>query len=204
MVVDALVDLGAHVNEEDNERRTPLSYASEFGDINTVRTLIKSGAHLSELGDYNERLLPCHYDAKQGHAMIVQDMMAECWDRWGMDNVDGDEMTPLNWAIKSGNADTVRALLAKRNSISSNYYHTEKPALHFAIEVGRVDMVDLLLTMDDVDPNYNHSRYINSPPLICAIRRKQWPLFSTILRAKGLDADRTNKNNSRLSGGQRL
>lgn len=172
MVVDALVDLGAHVNEEDSERRTPLSYASEFGDINTVRTLIKNGAHLSELGDYNERLLPCHYAAKQGHAMIVQDMMAEWWDRWGMDNVDGDEMTLLNWAIKSGNANTVQALLAKRNSISSNHYHTEKPTLHFAIEVGRVDMVDLLLTMDDVDPNYNHSRYINSPPLICAIRRK--------------------------------
>lgn len=192
MVVKALVDRGAAVEEEDRDGRTALSYAAELGDINMVRMLIREGATLMNRGnhDYEDRRRPCHYAAKQGHATIVGDMARKWKGSGAMDWLDNERMTPLSWAITSGNAATVRALLGGGRLVADpNHYHTTKPALHWAIREGKDEIVDALLGFEDVDPNHNNSNAIDAPPLVCAVRLRKETIFDRLLSSERIRAD---------------
>lgn len=48
-----------------------MSYASELGDINAVRMLLRTGPMESEHNDQLKRMLPSLYAAKESKAMII-------------------------------------------------------------------------------------------------------------------------------------
>lgn len=99
-------------------------------------------------------------------------------------------MTPLSWAITSGNAATVCELTRKGSSISPNSYDTQKPALHLAIQQDKKEIVDVLLKCEEVDPNFIYGRTIDSPPLIHALRLGKEAIFEKLLDFATVDADR--------------
>ncbi|KAI5918531.1 putative ankyrin repeat protein [Camillea tinctor] len=195
MVVQALIELGAAINHEDDHKRNALSYASELGNINTARTLLRNKA-ISKDTDSGEwrKQGALHYAAKQGHAIIIQDIL-EVSSSGAVDDEDQDGITPLSWAIRSGNPDAVWVLTRNAHGNYLNHYHTRKPVLHLAIAENREDMVDVLLKVENVDPNFNHSRYINSPPLVCAVRLKYESIFEKLLSSARINADCADQEN---------
>ncbi|KAK8108385.1 hypothetical protein PG984_014186 [Apiospora sp. TS-2023a] len=188
MVVKALADRGARIEVKDEYNRTALSYASELGDINTVRILISNEADNSDLSDHmHNKRGPQHLAARQGHALIMADM-ARRWSSAFPDifKEDCQNMTPLNWAITSGSSATVRAIL-------QNIYwdrdggFTKKPALHWAIREGKGDIVDVLLEFEHVDPNFSNDKTAGEPPLVWTVKLKNESIFEKILHSKRLD-----------------
>ncbi|KAG8667761.1 hypothetical protein FPOAC1_012600 [Fusarium poae] len=190
MVVEILIKIGANIHFED-QGRTALSYSSEYGDINIVRLLIRSGAELRSKSNtsYEPERFPCHYAAENGHATIIDAMVQEWKSSSEMDREDDRNMTPLSLAITYGNPSTVRALLSRGSWVDANHYHTKKPALHLAIAIGREDMVEVLLQCSTVDPNHSHGATIDCPPLVLALKKNQESMFDMILAASNVNAD---------------
>ncbi|KAM0473854.1 hypothetical protein ACHAPX_007902 [Trichoderma viride] len=191
MVIKSLVEQGASIDQEDENERTALSYAAELGDINTASTLMDMGASLRNRGanDDEHRKLAIHFAAKQGHATIIRNMMEKFSGSPVLDDEDEEGMTPLSWAITSGNAATVCELTRKGSSISPNSYGTRKPALHLAIQEDKEEIVDVLLKSKKVDPNHKRGSTVNSPPLIHALRLRKEAIFDKLLNFAKTDAD---------------
>lgn len=199
MVAAALVRLGAQLKYEDDEKRNAFSYASELGDINTARILMKNGATLRNVdhngGDYDQ-LSPLYYAAKQGHAVIIEEIL-EKYGNSDISNEQGDKghhrMTPLSCAIRSGIPAAVHAIIKDAHKNYLNHYHTKEPALHLAISEKQGDLVDVLLANKAVDTNFNHSASVSSPPLVCAVRLRNESIFEKILNHARVDADCADK-----------
>lgn len=190
MVTKNLVEHGASIDQEDDDERTALSYAAELGDINTASTLMDLGASLrNRKNDDQHRKLAIHFAAKQGHAAIIRHMMTKFNRSSDLDDEDEEGMTPLSWAITSGNAVTVLELTRDGSSISPNAYDTKKPALHLAIQEDKEEIVDVLLKDKKVDPNHNDGETIDSPPLIHALRLRKGVIFDKLLNSAKIDAD---------------
>lgn len=196
MVVQHLVKDGADIDGDMIDGQTALWHATQIGDINMVRVLIKEGATLRNKDPYwNKPVTPYHVAALRGHAIIMEDLMK----KWPMDQIlnhdsdgKGNIMTPLNFAIKSGNPATVRALLCPGSAVDPN--HRRYPALHYAIKQGRTDMVEVLLEQPQVDPNLNHGPTISCPPLICAVRLKKDEIFDQLLRNSRVDVNSIDRD----------
>lgn len=191
MVIKAISASVVAINQRDQHGRTALSYASELGDINAVRVLMRAGAIEGVRIDKEERMLPSHYAAKGGHAVIIKDIIAK-WPETYDGEEDESGLTPLNWAITSGNVAAVRAferkdLFAGRHM--SNYSRYWRPPLHWAIHKRKADIVEALLESLNVDPNLSSTDSIKTPPLTCAVRLRDESIFDRILRSKRLDAD---------------
>lgn len=190
MVIKALRESDLDINHPDQDGRTALSYASELGDINGVRALIKAGAVQDVHKDRKKRMLPSHYAARGGHAIITADILKKWPDSCREE--DERELTPLNWAITSGNLATVRAFEKKDRGKWEMYnsYQNWRPPLHWAIKERKADIVGLLLESEDVEPNVSDTRSVQTPPLTCAVRLKDQSIFDRILRSKRVDADK--------------
>ena len=50
-LIGHLLRNGAAVDDRDQNKRTPLSYAAEYGALNTVKILLKNGAKVNSLDD---------------------------------------------------------------------------------------------------------------------------------------------------------
>ncbi|GAW24157.1 hypothetical protein ANO14919_137380 [Xylariales sp. No.14919] len=195
MVVEALIKLGAAVNHEDDNTRNALSYASQHGDINMVRVLLKNGALATPEGLYRpNRPGALYYAAKQGHPVIIRDILDRFRGR-GLQSdrvvVDNEQRrtTPLSCGIRAGNPAVVEALIHGASENELNDYHTAEPVLHLAIAENQGAIVDVLLKNEAVDINFNHSETIDSPPLVCAVRLRNEPIFEKILNSTKVDAD---------------
>lgn len=61
-----------------------------------------------------------------------------------------------------------------------------------AIQEDKEEIVDVLLKGKKVDPNHNHGRTIDSPPLIYALRLRKEGIFDKLLNFAKIDADCTD------------
>ncbi|KAI0411474.1 ankyrin repeat-containing domain protein [Xylaria grammica] len=98
-------------------------------------------------------------------------------------------MTPLSCGIRSGNPAVVDALIHGASKNELNDYNTAEPVLHLAIAENQGAIVDVLLEIEAVNINFNKNNTIESPPLICAVRLRNEPIFEKILNAAKVDAD---------------
>lgn len=193
IVIQALNPPVEIINQEDQDRRTALSYASELGDINAVRTLIRAGATLRPDGDRRRQMFPIHYAAKGGHAVIITDLL----DKWSDSHHEDDQgMTPLNWTITSGNVEALRAFLKSEVYSWTAFYDSldRRPPLHWAIQEGKADMVGALLEIEGVDPNFTNHENIRTPPLTCALRLRNEEIFQRILESERVSPHLTDQD----------
>ncbi|KAH7125960.1 putative ankyrin repeat protein [Dactylonectria macrodidyma] len=186
MVVRNMIRHRVGVDEDSDPKPIALQHASEVGDINMVRTLLEEGANI-------RKMTPCHVAAKKGHAVVVEDLMKRSSDGPFLE-FDADGMTALSWAIKLGKTASVRALLSPGTSVPPNDYSDQHPALHFAIQQGKLDMVDLLLEYDVVNPNHKFGLTVNSPPIVCAVRLKRKSIFDRLVDDARVDMKCTDND----------
>ncbi|RWA06544.1 hypothetical protein EKO27_g8554 [Xylaria grammica] len=158
-----------------------------------ARILLENGALLRPQGRYKyKRAGALHYAAKQGHPVIIRDILDKFGHGLMDDAVFDDEQrwtTSLSCGIKSGNPAAVEALIRGAHGSELNHYHTAEPVLHLAIAENQGAIVDVLLNNKAVDINFNHSETVDSPPLVCAVRLRNEPIFEKILNAAKVDAD---------------
>ena len=130
VIVQRLLEKDAKLETQDQERRTPLSWAAKDGHAEVVRLLLNKRAKL-ETQDKVGRT-PLSWAAESGHAEVVRLLL-----EWGakLDSQDDWGRTPLSWAAENGYAEEVRLLLKKG---------AKETLLSRAVWNGHDAMVDLL------------------------------------------------------------
>ena len=141
---------GVSPNIADNEGRTPLSLASEFGLGGIVKILLERNDIDPDIPDEKGQT-PFSWAAMYGYAQVVE-MLVERNDV-NPDVVDKGGRTPLSWAAGYREAETVGILL-KRNDVNPDRADEKgRTPLSWAAGYGNEEIVRLLLERNDVNPN---------------------------------------------------
>ena len=115
-IFEILLKSGAKVNTPCNlNKRTPVMYAAEFGNVNCVKKLIEKGAQLNYT-DSSGRTA-CTLAARTGSVDVLKCLIEDN----GMDKnyVDNIDYSLLSWAVLGGNIEAVRYLLNLGVTIST-------------------------------------------------------------------------------------
>ncbi|KAK1245970.1 hypothetical protein MKX07_005039 [Trichoderma sp. CBMAI-0711] len=134
--VQVLLGKGAMVDTEDQQGRTPLSYASQRGGEKTVKRLLKSHAPV-DARDHDGRT-PLSYASKYGHAGVVGLLLDKCAD---INAKDDKGNTPLIYATSYRRLETIKLLIkrgadirAKNNQGSTPLRHAKARGLDSSIQ----------------------------------------------------------------------
>lgn len=134
-----MLDMGIDINYMNNEKFSPLIYASYNGNLKIVKMLLKRNAYIDQQNIFETTALM--YASMLGHYDIVKILLEKGSDVH-IDNK--DTYTALLYGIESGNIDIVDLLLKKgadpNTKISFGY-----TALMCAVIRGYLDIVILLL-----------------------------------------------------------
>ncbi|KAL4909537.1 hypothetical protein BDW74DRAFT_187608 [Aspergillus multicolor] len=95
------------INSTDAQKRTPLSYAAQYGLVELIDILLAKGAD-PRLADQDKRV-PHSYAAERGHAQAVKALVQT--GRVPIDLADCNGQAPIFWAIHGGNVDMVQTLI---------------------------------------------------------------------------------------------
>lgn len=147
---------------KDGQGRTPLSYASEKGDIRIVESLLRYNAAVNST-DFQERS-PLSYASQKGDTRIVEALLRH---NANVNSKDLQQRTPLSYAADHGHDEVVDTLLRMPNidvdskSRSTAGYFTGRFAgctpLAFAAFRGHPRIVRRLLDTGQVDPDSKSS-----------------------------------------------
>ena len=125
--------------EEQQGGHTDLMRAALTGDLDTVRTLIGSGADVNERNA--EGRTPLMFAAINRETSCAKELLENGAD---VNVKANDGGTALVFAAAEGDADLVRALLGKGADVSSKFTETRQTALKLATDHGYDDIVGLL------------------------------------------------------------
>lgn len=161
----------------------PIHEAAKYGDIQTVKELIKNGLNVNDSDDeYHASAL--YWGAVKGHREIVE-FLLERGAAVDQRNRDGD--TALQVASAIGHKDIVEVLLSKGAAI--NEKRKDGPtALYVAVGRNRKDVVELLLASGAEMDTRNRD---GVTPLYHAAGKSLTELV-TLLLAKGADPNAPN------------
>jgi len=194
------------VDQQDDNGRTPLSYACEGGYKGIVRLLLDSGAAI-DCTDARGRTPLC-YAAKRGHEELVKLLLKRFTasnstldrSRALINAKDLEGMTPLSYACRGGYEKVTRLLLDHGAVIDCTDGEGRTP-LSYAVEYGHKDVVELLLqrsrAMNSVAEigwsHVNIKDYRGRTPLTYACLRNSEELVRLLLQGGAtvniLDAD---------------
>ena len=138
-VIIALLMNGHDPDSEDNNGRTPLSWAAGNGYKAVVMLLLEKGIELESRDNYNRTLLS--WAAGNGHEEVVKRLL-----EWGaeLEPKDKDGRTSLSWAAVSGHEAVVEILLKWGAELESEDKDGRTP-LSRAAENGQEAAVEILL-----------------------------------------------------------
>ena len=111
---------------------------------------------------------------------------------WDVNAADCMGSTALTWAIRGGQAETVKVLL-EREDINPNTADTQdgRTSLTLAAENGHEGLVKMLLGRQDIDPNMADTKY-GRTPLAWAVRRGHEKVVKILLEREDVNADRAD------------
>ncbi|XP_078590529.1 transient receptor potential cation channel subfamily A member 1-like isoform X2 [Branchiostoma floridae x Branchiostoma japonicum] len=129
-----------NLNNQDEMQRTPLMLAALFGDSDSLRLLLSTGADVRR-ADCDGRTVLHH---GVGHSRVLDILLQNKKAKRLLEKKDGAGCTPLHHAAQGGFDKNVRSLLAAgadRNSRNNN----GETALHEAARHGRLNVIKTLL-----------------------------------------------------------
>lgn len=131
------VDPGKGMDSPDSG--TSLHTASEAGDVETVRLLLKSGADVKERDAYHQTAILVA--SRSGRLQVVKLLIEYGAD---VNSHDGIGFVPLHVASRNGHLDVVQSLLDHGADVNAKT-HDHWTALHFACIIGHAEIVEALL-----------------------------------------------------------
>jgi cytohesin len=175
-VVALLKDHPEQVESKDNLGRTPLQVAVIHNKPEIAELLLANGADVNAR-DLDQQTPLLEALAVYKHDKLVRLLLANgadvnLSDRWGM--------TPLIYAVKQGQIDDAKILIA--NDANINEFVAGNPPLYVAIFGHHMEMVELLLA-SGADPNRKAG---NFTPLQCAKQISDFdPRIEALIREYG-------------------
>ncbi|GES64091.1 sex-determining protein fem-1 [Aspergillus terreus] len=146
-----LVETGlAKADFKDVDRRTALSYASQYGLEFTVKLLLMTGKVDPNSKDFFDRT-PLHFASRNGHVSVAKILIESGKADVNLKNRDGE--TPLHLASKYGYESIVKHLIGTgKADVNSKNRHGET-ALFYASGYGDESLVKLLIESGKADVN---------------------------------------------------
>ena len=159
----ALIEMRTwNVNEIDYLHRTPLIWASIYGNEGIVKMLLEQAEIKPNVPDTAYGRSPLSWAAEKGHQGVVKLLLGN-----GEVNIEmADTMfgqTPLSWAAQSGHVDVVKLLLERGAKPDKTDIRYGRTPLSWAAENARQDVVKLLLANEEVNPNLADTMYGRTP-----------------------------------------
>jgi len=140
--INALLKKGIQADSNDNNGRTPLSWAALEGQASVMQQLLETGTVETDSKDSDGRT-PLSFAAEGGHEAVVQLLLTKKVDA---DSKDSDGRTPLSWAALRGQASVIQQLLETGIVETDSKDSNGRTPLSFAAEGGHEAVVQLLLT----------------------------------------------------------
>ncbi|KAM5366213.1 hypothetical protein ACJZ2D_010641 [Fusarium nematophilum] len=156
LLVRSLLGHGHHVDAQDADGRTPLSYAAENYDDATVTLLLDAGADMEKSDNWLQTPLSCA--AKGGYKATGQRLLERGAD---IETRRDDGQKPLILAARKGHVDLVEILLDSGADIEARDKH-DITALLYATRGRREAVVQVLLRNN---ANVNQPGKTGGPPL---------------------------------------
>lgn len=135
----ALIEQGVDVQATDNDNKTLLHWAAEYGHLNVCEELIKQKAKIDARNDFSNTSL--HRASLYGHTKIVKLLLEQ---KAQIDVRNHWSETPLHWAAESGETETVKYLLEQGADIEARDKGYRTP-LYDAAQNGKTETVKYLL-----------------------------------------------------------
>lgn len=147
-VIQAFLDIGADLNQQDYSKQTALHCAAAYGHKNIVEFLLEQNVDITKQDE--EGQIPLHCASGQGHLGIVKLLLGKDVNGSSMDAQDMYGQMALSYAAKRGYVEVARVLVEKmkdgnkQNSIMKPD-EMQCTALHLAAGSGSIEVVELLL-----------------------------------------------------------
>jgi ankyrin repeat protein len=138
-VVRVLLEHGADVEAQNEDKLTPLHRASRSGRGQVVRTLLEQGADAAAF-DRN-RMTPLHWASFGGYLEVARILLERSKDAAARDK---NGWTPLHWAAFEGRVEIVRILL-KRGVDATVRDKAGRTPLHRSSSEGHLQVTRVLL-----------------------------------------------------------
>lgn len=185
-LVNALLDSGADVNSEDNEKQTPLSMAVKKGKEQFVQRLIQMGAKQDCVDKYQNILL--HHAACSGSLDLVKRFQTkanlEAANKWGY--------TPFAIALSRGYKGVVEHLI-QAGAKQDVKIHNGDTALHLAVAGGHNDLIKMVMT----DARAKAVNDSGASPWMDAIRENKIEIAKVLIPLSNVN-DRMKNNKTPL------
>ena len=107
-IVQYLIEKGANIEAEDDNRKTPLHFACWKGHLPIVQYLIEKGANIEAITHIQQT--PLHESCYYGHLPIVQYLIEKGAN---IEAKDKHQETPLHIASKNSKTDVVKYLVSR-------------------------------------------------------------------------------------------
>ncbi|CAF2385966.1 unnamed protein product [Rotaria sp. Silwood2] len=184
-----------HINPKELEK-SKLHKASWEGDLHKVERLARPDQ--IDLKDQQART-PLHLAVARGHLAIVQRLVHEGAK---LNIVDSDQRTPLVKAVLCGNQNPslydqicITLLRGGADAFINAVDKNGKNALHYSIEYGNEQLVELFLSVQYCDPNFRDNDQMT--PLHLAVKRNSPNIVDILLSDRydhQADPNLTNRN----------
>ena len=182
------------VELKDEDERTPLSWAAQYGHEAVVRLLVERYGVDIESKD-NKGQTPLMWAAKGGREAVVRLLI----ERYGVDieSKDNEGKTPFMWAAESGCEAVVRLLIERDGvDIDAKDIYGETP-LMYAADCGSEAIVRLLIERDGVDIDAKDND--GTTPLMWAALRGREAVVRLLIERDGVDIEsKDNKGRTPL------
>lgn len=159
--IELLLEAGTPVDSRDDEGRTALSYAAEYGHIETVKLLLgreafaNAASNVIQEGNYfkkaESKRTPLHWAAAGGHILVAGLLL----DKYA--KIEASTMyqrTPALEAAMNDHFKTVKSLLERGADVNARTYNGWT-MLHTASANGKLEWAELLLSRGaDIEAAY--------------------------------------------------
>ncbi|XP_067668045.1 ankyrin repeat domain-containing protein 50-like [Haliotis asinina] len=167
------------INKKGKEGLTPVMWAARRGYKELVDFLVKKGADVKLVDGIGNNIL--HWACFGGHVPMVKHVVSK---NIGDINCRGrDERTPLMCVARQGNKEMFHLLVSK-GGLTSQVDADGNNILHLACWGGNIEIVEYILSHDDVD--INGRGQFGRTPLMAAAYKGHGKIFD-LLVTKGAD-----------------